>query len=106
VPLEAMACGVPVVAAAVGGLADTVVDGVTGLLVPPRSPRELARTVGQLLADPAARRRLGEAGRERAWTRYTWERVATETVRVYEEAGGADDAVPDQAAGLVTGGRP
>ena len=50
VPLEAMACGVPVVASAVGGHTDTVVDGVTGVLVPPRQPGELARVLRDLLA--------------------------------------------------------
>ena len=61
VPLEAMACGVPVVAAAVGGLTDTVVDGVTGALVPPRQPRALADTLRSLLARPAVREQLGAA---------------------------------------------
>jgi glycosyltransferase involved in cell wall biosynthesis len=100
VPLEAMACGVPVVAAAVGGLTDTVVDGVTGRLVPPRDPRALAETLRDLLANPAARRRLGWAGRDRVRTRYSWDRVATETMRVYERAGAANTA-----ARLVEGGR-
>lgn len=100
VPLEAMACGVPVVAAAVGGLTDTVVDGVTGRLVPPRDPRALAEALGVLLANPAVRRRLGWAGRDRVRTRYSWDRVAAETVRAYERAGAANTA-----AGLVEGGR-
>jgi glycosyltransferase involved in cell wall biosynthesis len=59
VPLEAMACGVPVVGSAVGGLLDTVVPGVTGALVPPRDPAALAVAVRQLLADPALRARYG-----------------------------------------------
>jgi D-inositol-3-phosphate glycosyltransferase len=85
--LEAMACGVPVVASAVGGLADTVVDGITGRLVPPRKPRQLAGTLRHVLARQAQREQFGAAGRDRASTRYSWDRVAAETVRVYERAG-------------------
>jgi glycosyltransferase involved in cell wall biosynthesis len=85
VPLEAMGCGVPVVASAVGGLTDTVVDGVTGLLVPPRQPDELAVAVDTLLADPDRRARFGAAGAERARTRYGWDRIATDTARVYRQ---------------------
>jgi D-inositol-3-phosphate glycosyltransferase len=99
VPLEAMACGVPVVAAAVGGLTDTVVDGVTGRLVPPRDPDTLAGTLRDLLANPAIRDRLGRAGRQRARKRYSWDRVAAETIRVYERAG-ARDAVAGLAEGV------
>lgn len=82
-PLEAMACGVPVVAGAVGGLIDTVVDGVTGSLVPPRDPHRLASAIRTLLADPSLRERYGNAGRERARARYSWDRIATDTLRAY-----------------------
>jgi glycosyltransferase involved in cell wall biosynthesis len=85
VPLEAMACGRPVVASAVGGLTDTVVDGVTGLLVPPRDPRRLASVVRDLLASPRLRTRLGRAGLARARAHYTWQQVAARTETVYEE---------------------
>ncbi|WP_439379533.1 glycosyltransferase [Amycolatopsis lexingtonensis] len=85
VPLEAMACGVPVVAAAVGGLTDTVVDGVTGLLVRPRAPRELASRVRRLLDDPALRHAYGTAGHDRAVARYSWDRVAADTLRAYHK---------------------
>lgn len=83
VPLEAMASGVPVIAAAVGGLTDTVVDGVTGTLVPPREPRELADAAQELLADPALRRSYGSAGRKRVASRYSWNRIAADTQRIY-----------------------
>ena len=83
VPLEAMACGVPVVASAVGGLVDTVVDGVTGLHVPPRDPAALAAALRQLLADPARRARWAPAGARRARERYGWDRVAAATHEVY-----------------------
>jgi glycosyltransferase involved in cell wall biosynthesis len=85
VPLEAMACGVPVVASAVGGLVDTVVHGVTGIHVPPRSPDELARALRGLLADPQLCRRLGRTGAQRARSRYSWARVARSTLESYCE---------------------
>ncbi len=59
VPLEAMACGRPVVASAVGGQLDTVADPATGLLVPPGDPEALAAAVASLLADPAGREACG-----------------------------------------------
>ncbi len=83
VPLEAMACGVPVVAAAVGGLRETVVDRKTGLHVPPRDPEAIAAAIGGLLADPGLRADMGRAGMRRARTRYSWERVAAETEKAY-----------------------
>ena len=85
VPLEAMACGIPVVAASVGGLIDTVTDGVTGLHVPPRDPARVADAVGTLLADPERRRELGAAGARRARERYGWDRIAASTLEVYGE---------------------
>jgi D-inositol-3-phosphate glycosyltransferase len=76
VPLEAMASGVPVVASAVGGMLDSVVDGVTGLHVPPRDPPALAAALARLLDDPELRQRMGEAGRRHAVDHYAWETVA------------------------------
>jgi glycosyltransferase involved in cell wall biosynthesis len=86
VPLEAMACGVPVVATAVGGLTDTVVDGVTGVHVRPDQPQALRAAVRSLLDDPGRRIALSSAGRDRACSRYSWDRVATETARAYDKA--------------------
>jgi glycosyltransferase involved in cell wall biosynthesis/phosphoheptose isomerase len=83
VPLEAMACGVPVVASAVGGMIDTVVDGVTGVHVPPRDPDRLAGVLRGLLDEPERRREYGQAGVRRARRLYDWERVATATLDVY-----------------------
>jgi D-inositol-3-phosphate glycosyltransferase len=90
VPLEAMGCGVPVVASAVGGLLDTVVDGTTGVHVPPRRPDLLAAAARDLLADPRRRARMGKAAARRARL-YSWQRIAAATSRVYETmaAGGA-----------------
>jgi glycosyltransferase involved in cell wall biosynthesis len=64
--LEAMAAGLPVVATAVGGVAEAVVDGETGLLVPAADPDALAEALDRLVADPGLQRRYGEAGRARA----------------------------------------
>jgi glycosyltransferase involved in cell wall biosynthesis len=85
VPLEAMACGVPVVASAVGGLVDTVVDGVTGVHVPPRQPAAVAAACNQLLDQPRWAAGLGAAGARRARARYCWERVAASTYDVYRK---------------------
>ncbi|MFC7848693.1 glycosyltransferase [Arthrobacter sp. NPDC057388] len=86
VPLEAMACGVPVVAAAVGGLTDTVVHQGTGLHVPPKDPEAIAEALATLLASPELRAKLGRAGERRAKTRYSWNRVAAETEKAYQLA--------------------
>lgn len=86
VPLEAMACGVPVVASAVGGMLDSVAEGETGRLVPPQDPAALAVAVADLLADPARRRAYGRAGVRRARSRYSWDAVAAATAEVYDRA--------------------
>lgn len=86
VPLEAMACGVPVVGTAVGGLLDTVVSGVTGRLIPPRRPDLAADAINDLLADDAQRGELGAAGVARTSAAYSWDAVATATERAYRHA--------------------
>jgi D-inositol-3-phosphate glycosyltransferase len=86
VPLEAMACGVPVVAAAVGGLRDTVVDHGTGIHVPPRDPEAITSALALLLGNPALQAELGAAGQKRARSRYSWDRVAAETEKAYQLA--------------------
>ncbi|PRX07648.1 UNVERIFIED_ORG: (1-_4)-alpha-D-glucan synthase (UDP-glucose) [Actinomadura viridilutea] len=86
VPLEAMACGVPVVATAVGGHLDTIIDGVTGVHVAPRTPEQTARVIRALLADPTRRAAMGFASSDRARSRYSWDRIALETVKVYRRA--------------------
>ncbi|MCW2779236.1 MAG: putative glycosyl transferase [Frankiales bacterium] len=85
VPLEAMACGVPVVASAVGGLIDTVVDGRTGLHVRPRDPRAVVDALDALLTDEPRRVQYGAAGARRARARYSWDRVAALTLQSYDD---------------------
>jgi glycosyltransferase involved in cell wall biosynthesis len=83
---EAMAHGRPVVACAVGGLLDLVVDGETGLLVPALDPAALRAALERLLGDAELRRRLGDAGRARARAAFSWERFVSLTLRAYEDA--------------------
>jgi glycosyltransferase involved in cell wall biosynthesis len=84
-PLEAMACGRPVVATAVGGLVDTVAEGVTGDLVPPRDPERLGEVLAALLADDERRAAYGAAGIQRVRSRYRWSRVVADTEAVYRQ---------------------
>ncbi|MET8254240.1 glycosyltransferase [Micromonospora sp. NPDC005197] len=84
-PLEAMACGVPVVGTAVGGIRDTVVDGTTGDLVPARDPNALAAAIQRLLDDRIRRFRYATAARERARSRYSWQVTAERLAEVYGE---------------------
>ena len=81
--LEAMACEVPVVAAAVGGLTDSVLDRVTGLHVAPRDPSAIAAALQQVVDHPEEAAALGRAGRRRVRSHYSWDHVAAETERVY-----------------------
>ncbi|MFG2602412.1 glycosyltransferase [Streptomyces sp. NPDC048514] len=83
VPLEAMACATPVVATAVGGQLDSVVDGGTGVLVPADDDHDLGAVVRSLLADPDRLARYGAAGRERVLAHYTWDRVADGVAGTY-----------------------
>ncbi|GAA4684351.1 glycosyltransferase [Phytohabitans rumicis] len=82
-PLEAMACGVPVIGSSVGGLTDTVVDGLTGDLVPPRDPRSLGVAMRRLLGDPVRRFAYATAALDRARQCYSWKRVAEQLTAVY-----------------------
>jgi glycosyltransferase involved in cell wall biosynthesis len=81
--LEAMAAGLPVVATDVGGVAEAVVDGETGILVPAGDPEALAAALRRLVADPALRRRLGAAGRTRAFRRFDVAHFRAEHLKLY-----------------------
>ncbi|MEY2531624.1 MAG: hypothetical protein QOI96_1709 [Verrucomicrobiota bacterium] len=97
--LEAMACETAVVASAVGGIKEVVVDGETGFLVPleqmkespfePVDPdkfsRDLAARINQLMKDPQLREKFGKAGRKRAVEMFSWSKIARETIELYEQ---------------------
>ena len=83
--MEAMAAGLPVVATRVGGNPEVVADGITGVLVPPRSSSSLARAVQLLAADRALARRLGRAGRHRMEAEFAIDRVVDKYVRIYRD---------------------
>jgi glycosyltransferase involved in cell wall biosynthesis len=83
--LEAMAAGLPVVATRVGGTPELVLDGATGILVPPRSPTDLAAAVSRLLADPSLADQMGAAGRERAVREFPLARMVEQTETLYAE---------------------
>lgn len=83
-PLEAMACGRPVIGSTVGGLTYSILDGRTGYLVPPRDPEALATRLLDVLTDRVRAERMGAAALARARDEFTWERVAERTSRLYE----------------------
>jgi D-inositol-3-phosphate glycosyltransferase len=97
-PLEAMACGVPVVGTAVGGLVDTVIDGVTGDLVAARDPQALGTALRRLLADDVRRHSYAAAAVDRARQSYAWRRIAARVTAMYAAVAGVPRAaVPDEA---------
>src|SRR5207245_11112613 len=97
--LEAMACETAVVASAVGGIKEVVVDGETGFLVPveqmkespfePINPekfsRDLAAKINTLMRDPALREKFGRAGRKRAEEKFSWSAIAKQTAELYAD---------------------
>jgi glycosyltransferase involved in cell wall biosynthesis len=87
VVVEAMAAAVPVVGPAGGGVGEIVVDGETGLLVPPDDTQALARAVERLAGNSDLRRRLGQAGRQRAEEHYSLEAHVEGILRLYEQVG-------------------
>ena len=84
---EAMGCETAVVASDAGGLPEVVENGVTGLVVPRGDSSALAGAIGALLADPERRRRMGQAGRERALRLFDWDRTAAQFEQIYREVG-------------------
>jgi len=85
IPLvEAMSAQVPVVASRVGGIPEVVADGETGVLVERGDPMALAEAIGRLLENESLRDRMGRAGRERVLRLFSWDRVATATLDLYQ----------------------
>jgi glycosyltransferase involved in cell wall biosynthesis len=84
--IEAMAAATPVVATDVGGVADVIEHGVTGLLVPPRNPEALAHSLETLARDPSARQRMGQVARLSAAQRFTSDRLVVDTDHMYMTA--------------------
>ncbi len=94
VVLEAMEAGLPVVATRVIGSEEVVADGETGLLVPPEDPPALRTALATLLGDPALRSRMGRAGGRRYRAQFTRQRMAAQTLAVYDQALQAAGAAP------------
>ncbi len=83
---EAMICGTPVIATAVGGIPEIIRDGETGLLVSSRDAEALSGAIGKILSDPAGAERMSDSARAFARTHLTWEANAEATIKVYREA--------------------
>jgi D-inositol-3-phosphate glycosyltransferase len=99
-PLEAMACGTPVVGSNVGGIKFSVRDGETGYLVPPNDPEGLADRLARLLADERLRARFGRQGLRRVHAFFTWRHVARALAEVYDEVLAARAVAGPEAARL------
>jgi len=84
--LEAMACGIPVVATGIGGHTDVISHGLNGFLVPVKSPGDMARYILTLLDDEDLREKIGRAGRATIENRYTWDRIADKVLGCYQSA--------------------
>ncbi|MBI1870453.1 MAG: glycosyltransferase family 4 protein [Chlamydiae bacterium] len=83
--LEAQAAGVPVVASNVGGISEVVVDGKTGILVPPQDSQALERTLNKMLEDPALARHMGSQGREHVSQKFNLDRMTDKVIALYEK---------------------
>ena len=87
--LDAMACAKPIIASRVGGIPEVVVDGKTGILVPPKDPDRLAQAIVRMMQDRALAASMADAGYARVTERFTVERMVEETLAVYERLDGS-----------------
>jgi glycosyltransferase involved in cell wall biosynthesis len=90
-PLEAMACGTPVIGSRVGGIKYSVVEGVTGALVPPDDPRLLAKKIEHLISDQAFLKQLGKNAIKHVNTHFTWKKVAEQVDALYRYVAALQD---------------
>lgn len=104
-PLEAMACGRPVIGSAVGGITSTIADGETGFLVPPHDPEQLATRLYQFLMEPELTEQMGQAARLRVEQEYTWPVVALRTASLYETLLATRTSQPRKYASGIKGKR-
>jgi glycosyltransferase involved in cell wall biosynthesis len=96
--LESMAAALPVVATNIGGNPEVVVDGETGLLVPPRKPAALAEAICRVLLTPGMRHSFGQAGRRRVLDHFSNERMIRTVEHLYEELLETNRRKPSAAA--------
>ena len=103
-PLEAMACGRPVIGSAVGGITYTIKDGETGFLVPPRDPEALAARLQYLFDQPGLCTQMGHAARARVEREFTWSIVAMRTAALYDAvlAERMPEALPIEILSMVS----
>jgi D-inositol-3-phosphate glycosyltransferase len=101
-PLEAMACGIPVIGSEVGGIKFSVKHGSTGLLVPPRDPNALASNICNLLSDEALRTRMCKNAIRRVNRHFTWTKVAADLIPVYQKIVHADEVAKAPVSKPVT----
>lgn len=100
-PVEAMACGRPVVGSDTGGIRSTIQDGKTGFLVPARDPDALAARLARLAGDAALCRQMGQAGARRARRWFTWQQVGRGLLDAYEELSAAQACAAIKAPSQV-----
>jgi glycosyltransferase involved in cell wall biosynthesis len=94
--VEAMAAGSPVIASRSGGVVETVKDRETGFIVEKNDAQQLAEIFLKLLEDDALREAMGRAGRERALTNFTWNKVADTMLMRYQALGGGRPSLPTE----------